>query len=308
MKHKENNIIQEFINGTLDDKSRLMIRKNFNSLNKSVEEETTENNSNKFDADTAWTNLHNRIKKNSIKGKTYYKFGRIAASVILLIGLSVSGYYVFTPNSTRKVQSEDSIKTITLPDGSVVTLNTNSHISYPEKFTKNNRTVKFEGEAFFNIRKNPLKPFIIETDKARIKVLGTSFNVNTENKKTEVVVKTGKVELKNTRKKQNKVILIPGEKGISDAKNIYKQKNNNPNYLSWKTHFFTYNNEKLKNIVSDINKTYQINIVFKNAEIGEIITGKTSFNNYNIDTIVKIICETHHLHSKIDGKNIILSY
>ncbi len=305
MEHKEDHIIKQFINGKLDEKSRLKLMKEINNSEKSVEEKITENNSHKFDADAAWNNLHKRIKQ---KNNISLKISKIAASVILLIGLSISGYYIFTVDSNLKIKSENSIKTVTLPDGSVVTMNTNSSVSYPEKFAKNNRTIEFTGEAFFDIEKNPLKPFIIKTDKAQIKVLGTSFNLSTDNKITEVVVKTGKVELKSTQKKQNKVILTSGEKGISDAKNIYKQKNTDPNYLSWKTRFFTYNNEKLEHIVSDINKVYRVNIIFKNPEIGEIITGKTSFNNYDINTIVKIICETHHLKSKIDGKNIILSY
>jgi len=312
MEHTENHIIQKFIDGTLDSKTRLTITKKINRFKKSTEEKITENNPYKFNADDAWNNLHKQIKKKDRMLEKIFekmgKIGKIAAFIIVLIGFSISGYYIFRFDSNLKIKTENNIKTITLPDGSVVTLNTNSLISYPKIFGKNNRTVKFEGEAFFDIRKNPLKPFIIETNKAQIKVLGTSFNVNTGNKITEVVVKTGKVEFRNIVKNKNKIILTPGEKGISNTEKIYKINNTNLNYLSWKTRFFTYNNEKLKNIISDINKTYQVNIIFNNTEIGEIITGKTSFNNYNINTIIQIICETHHLHSKIDGKKIILSY
>lgn len=315
MTHKENHIIQEFINGTLDKKFRSEISKEFKDFNISNERDTMENNSQKFNADAAWKTLHNKIKEKNLieskpkkRNKSFYKISRIAASIILFIGLSISGYYIFTSNSDIKIQSDNALKMITLPDGSEITLNTRSHLSYPKKFAENNRMIKFEGEAFFNITKNPEKPFIINTKNSQIKVLGTSFNVNTKLKKTEVIVKTGKVELKNSLKPKNKVVLVPGEKGILNSGNLKKLRNNNPNYLAWKTHFFSYENEKLKNIIYDINKTYQVNITFKNAEIGNIIVGKTTFNNYSVETIIKIICNTHHLKSDIDGKNIILSY
>jgi len=315
MAHKENHNIKEFINGTLDKNLRIKISQEINNIKQPDKGKITENNSHKFDADVAWNKVQNRIEdQNSTdidhnkRGKSFYKLSKIAASVILIIGISVSAYFILTSKSEINVQSYNIIQTITLPDGSVVTLNIHSHLSYPEKFAQNNRVIEFDGEAFFNIRKNPQKPFIIKTDKARIKVLGTSFNVNTDKKKTEVVVKTGKVEFKNSSSVQNKVVLIPGEKGVLSSGKIFKVKNENPNYLSWKTHFFTYDNEKLKTIVTDINEAYRVNIIFKDNNIGEIVTGKTSFNNYTIENIIKIICETHHLKSTGDGKNIILSY
>ncbi|MCD6556948.1 MAG: FecR family protein [Bacteroidales bacterium] len=315
MAHKENYIIKEFINGTLDKNFRLKISREIKNIKQSDEGKIMENNSHKFDADAAWNKFQNRINNqnsadtdNKKWGKSFYKLSKIAASVILIISISVSAYFILTSKSAINIQSDNILKTVTLPDGSLVTLNIHSHLSYPEKFAHNNRIIEFDGEAFFNISKNPQKPFIIKTDKARIKVLGTSFNVNTDKKKTEVVVKTGKVEFKNSSLIQNKVVLTPGEKGILSSGKIFKMKNENPNYLSWKTHFFTYDNEKLKIIVSDINEAYQVNIMFKDGNIGEIVTGKTSFNNYNIETIIKIICETHHLKSTEEGKNIILSY
>ncbi len=315
MTHKENHIINGFINGTLDKDSRLQISQEIKNIKQPDEGKISEKKSQKFDADAAWNKFQNRIKdrnsadtENKKRYNSFYKLSKIAASVILILGLSVSVYVLFTSKSTINIQSENMIKTVTLPDGSAVTLNINSHLSYPEKFAENNRIVEFDGEAFFKISKNPQKPFIIKTDKARIKVLGTSFNVNTDKKKTEVVVKTGKVEFKNILSIQNKVVLTSGEKGILSSGKIVKVKNKNPNYLSWKTHFFTYENKKLKTIVSDINEAYRVNIIFKDADIGEIVTGKTSFNNYTVETIIEIICETHHLKSTGNGKNIILSY
>ena len=89
-------------------------------------------------------------------------------------------------------------KTVTLADGTKVWLNGNSELTYPATFEADHRTVQLTGEAFFDVTKNPTKPFIITTNKAKVTVLGTSFNVRaiTAESATEVVVKTGKVGLR----------------------------------------------------------------------------------------------------------------
>ena len=315
MTQNENHIIQNFINGTLDEATRLKLSKKITNPKSSEEKNTMKNNSQKFDADAAWKTLHNKLKEDNLiipenkkRNNSFYKISRIAASIIIFTGLSISGYFIVNSNSDINIQSENSLKEIRLPDGSEITLNTKSHLSYPKKFARNNRLIKFEGEAFFKIAKNPEKPFIIKTKNSQIKVLGTSFNVNTDKNKTEVIVKTGKVEFKSASNGKAKLVLIQGEKGVLHTGKLYKTKNDNPNYLAWKTRIFTYENTKLKTIVSDINKAYNVNIRFENPEIGEIITGKTTFNNYDIETVIKIICETHRLKADIKGKNITLSY
>ena len=86
------------------------------------------------------------------------------------------------------------------PDGSIVTLNRNSKLIFPKHFTKNVREVTITGEAFFDVKPNTSKPFIINAGNVQVKVLGTSFNVcaypGTET--VEVVVESGKVQV--TRK------------------------------------------------------------------------------------------------------------
>ena len=71
----------------------------------------------------------------------------------------------------------------TLADGSVIYIAQNSLFSFPEEFESGSRNVELKGEAFFDITPNPDKPFIIETDEALIEVLGTAFNVKTQNGK-----------------------------------------------------------------------------------------------------------------------------
>lgn len=88
-------------------------------------------------------------------------------------------------------------KTITLPDGTIAWLNSNSTIIYPQEFTEKERLIKLNGEAFFDVSKDPDKPFIVESGDIKIKVLGTEFDIKNykDQKKTETSLLSGKVEI-----------------------------------------------------------------------------------------------------------------
>ncbi|MBK7131283.1 MAG: FecR domain-containing protein [Bacteroidales bacterium] len=108
---------------------------------------------------------------------------------------------------------------ISLPDGSKISLNRNSQLTYRENFGKKNRNVKLTGEAFFEIAPDASKPFIIDAGKADVRVVGTSFNVITNNTESEVevYVKTGKVILSDKSGSQS-IALEPGFVGKMDSK------------------------------------------------------------------------------------------
>ncbi len=308
MTHREDKIIKDFITGKLNNAERKKVAEILTQSTENYNNNTSENY--EFNTGAAWNKFKqkNKILNSDISEKKSKKqyFFKVAAVLTILISLSLSYYFMsYAGKHTISVKAKNEIKEITLPDGSVLTLNINSEIKYPKKFSENERSAKFEGEGFFIIKRNKQKPFKIKTGNSEITVKGTSFNVNTKKNKTEVIVASGRVELKT---KQKKVTLKIGEKGISEKGFLRKTVVKNQNYIAWKTHFFSYENEKLKNIVSDINKVYNVNISFKNPKTGEIVTGKTTFDNYDIQTIVKLICETHNLKAEIKGKNIILSY
>ena len=104
-----------------------------------------------------------------------------------------------------------------MPDGSRIFLNRNSEFSYRSNFGDRNRNVTLTGEAFFEIAPDAAKPFIIDAGNARVKVVGTSFNVITNNSRSavEVFVKTGKVMLSNNSGSKS-MALEPGYVGTMD--------------------------------------------------------------------------------------------
>ena len=141
-----------------------------------------------IDVDNAWAKVSQRIdvaeeKKEETAGRFIIPiFYRVAATVLIVIGLGFAGYRIALPKQITVVTSSaEKNVNVSLPDGSIIWLNRNSSLIYPAKFRGNTRKVTLTGEAYFEIARNEAKPFIINAGKADVKVLGTTFNVITNN-------------------------------------------------------------------------------------------------------------------------------
>ncbi|HEV8269779.1 MAG TPA: FecR family protein, partial [Chitinophagaceae bacterium] len=143
--------------------------------------------------DKAWERFQKRVAdKNEtpkIISRGRFSWMRMAASIILIAGLGIAAYFIFNNNAPKEMvaQTGQNVLVDTLSDGSVITLNKKSTITYPSKFKGNTRTIALEGEAFFNVAPDKKKPFIISVNDVQVIVVGTSFNIKSENGNTEVV-------------------------------------------------------------------------------------------------------------------------
>lgn len=303
--------ISAFINGTLKNIEREEVLKQIKNHSTKVESNKMKTDNKKtFDPDKAWSSFYKKIESNGLlnqKIRPLFSARNIAASIVLLIGITLFGYFIvnnFGNSQFTKINSTDSIKEVVLPDGSRISLNHDSSVKFPKEFPASDRTVEFSGEAFFDITKNSKKPFIIKSNNAEITVLGTSFNVLAYKKNNiTVTVKTGKVKL--AKNKTENIVLNPNETGEINNNKLGKSTNSDKNYLAWKTKCFTYNGEQLSKVVDDINKVYGANIVFENEN-----TGKNLFNsdikNKSLNSALKLICGPDNLLYKQEGKTIII--
>jgi transmembrane sensor len=173
-----------------------------------------------------WNNIRNVTID---QYKSFYNWTAVACVVFIF---SITSYQVFTKMNTNKVEVtaaktfSDDIRLLCLSDGTRVWLNENSEIEYPVQFAKNERTVTLKGEAFFEVKRDPSRPFIITSGTIKTTVLGTSFNVNAYNdNKPEVNVRTGKVQVESLK---NTVLLERGYKAVYGLDNsiLQKQKTN----------------------------------------------------------------------------------
>lgn len=262
----------------------------------------------KYPADTAWEKINERLhpeakeKHNKFRRLYASPFFRYAAAVIVAAVLLVSGYtFYFNPSATKNQMqvsaNEQIVNTFALPDGTLVSLNSNTRINYPEKFNGNTREVTIEGEAFFEVKPDKTKPFIIHAGKAQIKVLGTSFSVSAypATKQVEVIVETGRVQVTNkiTETATNELILVPGDKGtlVYASNSLQKTTNQDPNFIAWKTRNLTFKATSLSEVISNLEKVYKVNISLADPKLNELLL-TAQFNNYSLDFILKVIEST----------------
>lgn len=268
-----------------------------------------------FDDNKAWQSIEHSIVENESEvkvvdiqtKKSNTVFYRIAASIIILLSVGFTLYFLLS-NKNVELMAKNSTLIEKLMDGSEITLNVNSSLTVLKNFNKKDRTVKLSGDAFFDITPNPIKPFIIKTSEATIKVLGTSFYVNakSDSPEIEVTVTTGKVALIS---EFGKVInLVAGETGRYNKRvdRLAKEQNTDQNVLSWKTRKIKFENTSLMEVSNVLSKTYNINVQLENTNL-ENCRLTASFDNQSLANVLLIIEETLDITSRKTGDIIILS-
>jgi ferric-dicitrate binding protein FerR (iron transport regulator) len=257
-----------------------------------------------FDTDAAWARMRSKIETTQRRtiGSTDKKprrnfHWRIAASVLVLMGLGFIAYKTIAPSSVQPVQfvADAETKADTLPDGSGVFLNKKTELTYTYNQKERNHRVKLAGEAYFKIQHEDDKTFIIDASGVYIKDIGTAFNVKAypDSNSIEVFVEEGSVMFYTDT--DSGVYLSANGKGIYDKTtrkfNIEKPEEN---VLAYKTRFFTFNDTDLKSVMLALNNVYDKKIVFSPNLYNCHLT--VSFNNEDIDEIAAVIAETLGLH------------
>lgn len=270
------------------------------------------NDNMEINVNQAWDKVNTRINESGearekAPGRMVFmssRFIRIAAVILVLISLGIVSVYVGMQNKTIVVATTGEQKNleVNLPDGSAVFLNRNTRLSYKASFGKSQRHVSLSGEAFFEITPDTEKPFVVDAGKANIKVVGTSFNIITNNPDSavEVYVETGKVMLTDVSGIRN-ISLDPGYVGTMDTDNSGKKLNENPNYMSWKTGVLVYNGQTLDVVFSDLKRVYNMDIVADDPGITELPWVSPPIDNQPQETIILLICRSFTLSYSKDG-------
>jgi transmembrane sensor len=271
-----------------------------------------------FNVDNAWNKLHDRIttqenfnKPTKTRLKTYRRsqfFTPLSIAATLLFVVLVGASLIFLTgkyrNKTTITSYSDRITNIKLPDGSSVYLNTDTKISYSKKFNDETREISLDGEAYFEISPDKNKPFLIFADNACIKIVGTSFNVNSKgpDQQVEVYVSKGVVELSEAKNRDNGIILNPGYLGTLNRDGLKSIKTENENVIAWKTRNINFQDTRLSEVVEILNDVYKVDILFSEPNMDTIrITGM--YQDDPLDEILNIICTQNHFTiEKTDNK------
>lgn len=262
------------------------------------------------DENKAWKNFRQRIHNNSNKEETTVtparsikQWMKIAAAIVLLAGSGWIGFIILNNKATQQVvASAQTILVDTLPDGSVVTLNKQSEISYPSKFKGKSRPVQLKGEAFFNVTPDKTKPFIISVDDVEVKVVGTSFNIKNQDGTTEVVVETGVVLV---TRNGSTTKLSAGEMLKLETNRNVKQPAGKQLYNYYQPRVFNCDNTPLGKLFDAINKVYDTTVVITNPATRDL-QHSAPFYNQSLKKIVEVVAETHRITYEFRGDTIIL--
>lgn len=254
-----------------------------------------------FDEKQMSDRLTDRIKRPVVlsyagKGNSVWKYLSIAASIALLL---VTGILLTDKEPEQELvyyettAVPDAKTKITLPDSSVVWLNANACLRYPREFSGQIRQVEIKGEAFFEIRKDEKKPFIVQTDGIGIRVLGTTFNVDAAPEKTEITLLTGIIGLyKYTNPSQTADrILSPGERAtFYKSDNDLKISTVRPeSTTSWITGKFIFKDSSLEEIMQELQRAFHVKIYIEDEELARQTFNADFTAKETLDEILSIL-------------------
>lgn len=216
--------------------------------------------------------VHRKIRKAERSALLLKTMRRAAVWLLLAIGLGGVGFYFQSNLPEREIarvikkHTEKGQKlTVRLPDGSTVRLNSESSLTYPSVFSAT-REMELTGEAFFEVQKNPERPFIVKSGDINTTVLGTSFNVSAypDQKDIKVTVATGKVKV-DTRGRS--LELSPGEEATYQlsSKQLIATEADLSRSLAWKNGTLVFEGNTLKEVTRQLSRWYGVDIALRTS-------------------------------------------
>ncbi|MCQ0112174.1 FecR family protein [Zhouia amylolytica] len=205
---------------------------------------------------------------------------KYTASLLFLLSL---GYFI---NENQELKTHivytklGEKKEVSLPDGTLVFLNSGSQLSYRNNYNQTERNVKLQGEAYFDVHRDINKPFTVETNEFTTKVLGTSFNIKTpdkNNKATIVSVTSGKVNVYNLKHRIDEKLIKNDQLLYDHSRQQLEVNHQHDSKLdaAWKENIIALNGNNLEATAHVLEKWFDINIIISDPALKEIkVNGK----------------------------------
>lgn len=323
-KYKEK-IIQLFIENNFSDDLKLHFQKWFRGESKKLETNDFLNIIwEKTDSNPDWKafeelkSVHRQIKFNE-RLKSNMNWRLIAAIITIPIISAISTYYLLNdyvskkqPEFTDKYVPNADLNKLILPDGTEVWLNSGSLLVYPKSFKGKKRIVYLNGEAKFDVFKNPRKPFIVNTSEVTVEALGTCFNVSAyaEDRTVTMTLQKGKIQIESVNNCFRPLILLPNEQIIFEktTKQIAKKRVNANYFTYWTQGHLIFQSASFDEIIKRIERHYDVTINYDNSKF----KGKSYYvkfkNNESIEETLSVLNEmVNGLEYRQKGKVIYLN-
>lgn len=244
------------------------------------------------------------------------RVGTLAKNGNVSVKKAADGQLIYTvddgnPSSSNGPVTYNTISTprggqyqVILPDGSKVWLNAASSLKYPTSFAGNERNVQLTGEAYFEVAKNPQKPFKVSVNNLNVKVLGTHFNIMAYS--DEDAIKTtlleGSVQLTAGGSSS---MLKPDQQGIVKDSHINVIDVDAEKFVAWKNGYFEFNRCSILDIMKQLSRWYDMQVVYEGKISDDEFVGRIE-RTAKLSRVLHIL-ELSHVHFKIEDKKITVS-
>lgn len=254
-----------------------------------------------------------REKGRQLRMRQMHGWMRYAAMVVMLFLLGGMGYAIYWQQNPEEtlltVTARDQVKELMLPDGTKVWLNRYTMLKYPSEFSGKKRKVYLEGEGFFEVKHNPEKPFVVQSEAMQVRVLGTVFNLKS-NKASMSAVATlvkGEIEVKGNHD-EGMIILSPGQRAELDGNTkrlVVKQVDTG--IENWHDNSFVFQNADILTIARMLENSYGVKIILA----PDLNTTKTYSGTLkkkeNVKAVLDLIKLSIPIRYKIVGSSVFLS-
>ncbi|MFL5728083.1 MAG: FecR family protein [Cytophagaceae bacterium] len=263
------------------------------------------------DTEAAWAKVRQRTAQDPKVIRIWERPAfQIAASLVFLItlGYLTNSFFRSAPEYTTVASGSERMK-IYLPDSSIVWLNKHSSVKYSDAYNKYLREVQLDGEAFFDVRRDESRKFVVKGHHSLTEVLGTSFIVKSYHDRPEesVEVVTGKVSFTSRTDSRKSVLLTPGLQGKLDGNGmVTMQQIQDQNFKAWKEKKLEFDNTNLSQVIQSLNSYFDNQVIVSDSALLQCsFTG--SFENPELEQIISIISVSLNVDYKKEQNRYILS-
>ena len=194
---------------------------------------------------------------------------------------------------------------LVLSDGTKVFLNADSELKYPVEFSDGKRIVDLKGEAYFEVHKDSLRPFIVRINGAEVTVLGTSFNVNTYGDDGQIytTLVNGSVRVSSMKNKQEE-ILKPGMQSVMNVQSglLTVRKVDVEPYVAWREGRFVFRAMTLDLIMRQLQRWYDFEVFYQNSELKDYEFRGVIKRDMDLDKVLSVIKATTNVDFEVKGK------
>jgi ferric-dicitrate binding protein FerR (iron transport regulator) len=263
-----------------------------------------------------WMRLQEQLNADTAvpaKLSIWKKYARIAAAILLPFFFACLGYYY---SENKFYQSTDKMLVhvergqkadLQLPDGTQIWLNSATSLTYDKTYNQKDRVIYLQGEAYFEVKKDKTKPFIVKADEISVEAIGTSFNVKAypEDDYITTTLIEGSVRVGNF---SSSSLLAPNEKLVfsrADRQFAKKLLLDAEKHASWRNNQLAFEQERLEDIAKVLERMYNIRIKFASENLKNIrFSGKVK--NNNLESILQLIAFVSPIHYSMDKDSTVI--